>query len=86
MHRKLFIGTINRLQPAGVVILGAKTLNLVAGKNLNFDSLRGKIINPELYSIPTIVTHNLREMLTAPETKTAVWGDLNALKKHIDQK
>lgn len=86
VHRKLFISTINRLKPAGVVILGAKALNLVSGKNLNFGSLRGKIINPELYGIPTIVTHHLRDMLAAPENKAVVWADLNTLKKHIDQK
>lgn len=85
VHRKLFIGTISRLKPAGVVILGAKALNLVSGKNLNFGSLRGKIINPELYGIPTIVTHHLRDMLSAPENKAIVWADLNTLKKHIDQ-
>ncbi len=85
VHRKLFVGTITRLQPAGVVILGAKALNLVAGKNLNFSSLRGKIINPELYGIPTIVTHHLRDMLAAPEKKAVVWSDLNTLKKNIDQ-
>jgi uracil-DNA glycosylase family 4 len=85
VHRKLFIGSINRLKPAGVIILGAKALNLVSGKNLNFSSLRGKIINPELYGIPTIVTHHLRDMLSAPENKAIVWTDLNTLKKHIDQ-
>lgn len=86
VHRKIFVGTIKRLKPNGVVILGAKTLNLVAGKSLNFSSLRGKIINPELYGIPTITTHHLRDMLAAPENKAVVWSDLNTLKKHIDQK
>jgi len=85
VHRKLFVSSINRLKPAGVVILGAKALNLVAGKTLNFSSLRGKIINPERYGIPTIVTHHLREMLSAPENKAVVWADLNTLKKNIDQ-
>jgi len=85
VHRKLFVGTINRLRPAGVVILGAKTLNLISGKDLDFNSLRGKIINPELYRIPTIVTYHLRDMLLAPEHKATVWSDLNALKNHLDQ-
>lgn len=80
-----FIADLNQMKPSGIVLLGSETLNLVSGKILNFSALRGKIMTPDLYKIPTVVTHHLREMIKNPDCKATVWNDLKLLKDHLDQ-
>lgn len=80
-----FLEKLRVMNPCGVVLLGSESLNMVSGKVLNFATLRGKVMYPDLYKIPTMVTHHLRDMIKTPENKAIVWNDLKLLKDHLDQ-